>query len=187
MTKSKLALAILAAGIFFSTACDNAKKTTAEAAIRDAQDEYARVAGQANLYVPEKAAEVRAAIQTAQDSFNDKKYSAAFEASRTLPVKLRELRDAADARKKELTSQWNDLSNSIPDLIAAIQTKADALTKRRRFPKPIAESFDSAKQTWEDAGSAFNAGKVQDALAKGSAAKAALTELEAKLKIKPAA
>ncbi|MBZ5665282.1 MAG: septation ring formation regulator EzrA, partial [Acidobacteriia bacterium] len=148
--KTKLARAAILAGMLFVVACNSAKKTTADSAIKAAQTAYADIADQANRYVPDQAKDVQAAIQTAQDAFNKGDYSEAFEASRTLPVKVKGLKTAAAARKDELTAQWNELSNSMPGMVSAVQTKVDALTKKRKLPKGVADSLASAKQTWTE-------------------------------------
>jgi hypothetical protein len=183
----KLAPAAILAGMLFFIGCENTKKTTADSAIKGAQTAYANIADQANRYVPDQAKDVQAAIQSAQDAFNKGDYSEAFEDARTLPVKVKGLKTAASARKDELTAQWNELSNSMPGLMSAIQTRVDTLTKRRKLPKGVADSLASAKQTWTDASAAFSAGLLPEALVKASAAKAALTELQTKLGTKPAA
>ena len=186
--RTKLALAAILAGTLSFAACvESAKKTTADTAIKNAQRAYDDIAEQATRYVPEQAKEVRAAIQEAQDDFNKGDYSLAFEDARTLPVKLKGLKTAVSAKKDELTAEWNQLNNSIPGLVSAVQTKVEVLTKRRRLPKGVADSLASAKQTWTDASTAFTSGQLPDALEKAAAAKAALTELQAKLGIKPAA
>jgi hypothetical protein len=188
MMRTKLALAVILTGTLFCVACvESAKKTTADTAIKDAQTAYADIADQANRYVPGQAKEVRAAIHEAQDDFNKGHYSLAFEDARTLPVKLKALKTAASTRRNELTAQWNELSNSMPGLVSAVQTKVDTLTKKRRLPKGVADRLATAKQTWTDASTAFTSGQLSDALEKASAAKASLTELQTKLGIKPAA
>jgi hypothetical protein len=185
--KTKLLLAAILAGMMFFTACENAKKTAADAAIKGAQTAYASVADQANQYVPDQAKEVQAAIQSAKDAFDKGDYNAAFEASKTLPVKVKALATAAAAKKDELTAKWNELSGSMPGLVSAVQTKVDALTKSHKLPKGAADSLASVKQTWTDASAAFASGQLPDALAKAYAAKAKLTELQTTLGIKPAA
>jgi hypothetical protein len=185
--KTKLALASILAGMMLFAACDNAKKTGADAAIKGAQAAYAAVADQANQYVPEQAKDVQAGIQSAKDSFDKGDYTAAFEASKTLPGKVQDLAKAADAKKAELTAKWNELSSSMPGLVSAVQTKVDALTKSHKLPAGAADGLASVKQTWTDASAAFTSGQIPDALAKASAAKAKLTELQTTLGIKPAA
>ena len=70
--------------MMFFTACENAQKTGADAAIKSAQTAYAAVADQANQYVPDQAKDVEAAIQSAKAAFDKGDDAAAFEACETL-------------------------------------------------------------------------------------------------------
>jgi hypothetical protein len=83
--KTKLALTAILAAMMFFTACENAQKAGADAAIKSAQTAYAAVADQANQYVPDQAKDVQAAIQSAKAAFARGDYAAAFEASKALP------------------------------------------------------------------------------------------------------
>jgi hypothetical protein len=185
--KIKLALTAILAGVMFSTACDNAQKTAADAAIKGAQTSYAAVADQASEYVPDQAKDVQTAIQSAKDAFDKGDYAAAFEASKALPGKVKDLAAAAAAKKDELTAKWTEMSGSMPGLVTAVQTKVAALTKSHKLPAGAADSLASVKQSWTDASTAFQSGQLSDAMAKASAAKAKLTELQTMLGMKPAA
>jgi hypothetical protein len=185
--KTKLVLAALLAGMLFVTACDSAKKAAADTAIKGAQTAYAAVADQASEYVPDQAKDVQASIQSAKDAFDKGDYNAALEATKGLPEKVKALAAAASAKKDELTAKWNEMGSSMPGLVSAVQTKVDALTKKHKLPAGVADNLTAAKQAWGDASSAFQSGKLQDAMTKASEAKAKLTELQAKLGMKPAA
>jgi hypothetical protein len=185
--KAKLILAILFAGMLFVAACDSAKKTAADATIKGAQTAYAAVADQAKEYVPDQAKDVQASIQSAKDAFDKGDYSAALEASKALPEKVKALATAAAAKKDELTAKWNELSGSMPGLVSAVQTKVDALTKKHKLPAGAADNMAAVKQAWGDASSAFQSGKLQDAMTKASEAKTKLTQLQTMLGMKPAA
>jgi hypothetical protein len=185
--KAKLVLAAILCGLMLFTACENAQKTGADTAIKAAQTAYAAVADQANQYVPDQAKDVQTAIQSAKDSFDKGDYTAAFEASKALPGKVKDLATAAAAKKDELTAKWGEISGSMPGLVSAVQAKVDALTKSHKLPAGAADTLASIKQTWTDASAAFTSGNLSDAMAKGSAAKAKLTELQTTLGIKPAA
>jgi hypothetical protein len=100
---------------------------------------------------------------------------------------VKALAAAAAAKKDELTVKWTEMSASMPGLVAAVQTKVNALTKSHKLPKGAADSLASVKQTWTDASAAFSTGQLSDAMAKASAAKAKLTELQTTLGMKPAA
>ncbi len=185
--KTKLALAAILAGLMFFTACENAQKAGADVAIKAAQTAFAAVADQANQYVPDQAKDVQTAIQSAKDAYDKGDYAAAFEAAKGLPEKVKALASAASAKKDELTAKWNDMSGSMPGLVSAVQTKVDALTKSHKLPAGAADTLTSIKQSWTDASTAFTSGNLSGAMAKASAAKAKLTELQTTLGMKPAA
>jgi hypothetical protein len=177
----------LFAGILFFIACDSAKKSAADAAINVAQGAYNAVADQANQYVPDQARDVQTSIQAAKEAFNKGDYSGAFDVARNLPEKIKALNAAISAKKADLTSKWNDLSAKFPGLVEAVQTRVDALQKHHKLPAGAADNFASAKQSWGEASSAFQSGKLQDAFTKASAAKEKLMQVEATLGMKPAA
>jgi hypothetical protein len=79
------------------------------------------------------------------------------------------------------------MSESMPGLVTAVQTRVDALTKRRKLPAGAAADLEFVKRSWTDASTAFQSGQLSGAMAKASAAKAKLTELQTMLKMKPAA
>jgi len=185
--KSKIVLCTILTGILFFTACDSAKKAAADEAIKAAQTAYGAVADQANQYVPDQAKDVQASIQAAKDAFDKGDYGAALDAAKTLPEKIKSLGAAAAAKKDELTAKWNDMSSSMPGLVSAVQTKVDALTKSHKLPAGAADDMAAIKQTWGDASSSFQSGKLQDAMAKASAAKEKLTQLQTMLGMKPGA
>jgi len=185
--KSRLFVPALLAGILLFSACDAAKKTAAETAIQGAQTAYSAVADQANQYVPNQAQDVQASIQAAKDAFNKGDYSAALDAAKGLPDKIKALAEAAKAKKDELTAKWNDMSSSMPGMVSAVQAKVDALTKTHKLPTGAADDLAAVKQAWSDASSSFSSGKLQDAMAEASAAKQKLIQLESMLGMKPAA
>jgi len=185
--KSKLLIPALVAGILCFAACDTARKTAAEAAIQGAQTAYSAVAEQANQYVPDQAKDVQASIQAAKDAYDKGDYSAALEAAKSLPEKIKALGAAAAAKKDELTAKWNEMSSSMPGLVSAVQTKVDALTKSHKLPAGAADNMAAVKQAWSDASAAFSSGKLQDAMSKASEAKDKLNQLQSKLGMKPAA
>jgi len=185
--KTKLVLAALLAGMLIFTACDSGKKMAADAAIKGVQTAYSAVADQANEYVPDQAKDVQASIQSAKDAFDKGDYGAALEAAKGLPEKVKGLAAAASAKKDELTAKWNEMGSSMPGLVSAVQTKVDALTKSHKLPAGAADNMAAVKQAWGDASSAFQSGKLQDAMSKASEAKAKLTELQTALGMKPAA
>jgi hypothetical protein len=185
--KTKLLLIAMLAGIILFVACNDAQKSAADIAIKTAQGAYAVIADKANQYVPDQSKAVREAIDSTKEAYAKGDYAGAFAAARTLPGKIKDLAAAASARKDELTAKWNDLSSKMPGLVAAVQSRESALSKSHKLPAGANDTLASAKQIWSAAAAAFASGQIPDALAKASAAKQKLVDLEPKLGMKPAA
>ena len=73
-----------------------------------------------------------------------------------------------------LTDSWNSMSADLPNMVNAIQSRVDTLSKSKKLPKNLDQaSFDAAKtglddmkSTWSAATQSFNSGNVEDAVAK---------------------
>ena len=102
-------------------------KGPAEAALKAADEAIAKVAPDAQKFVPEQFATLTAAAAEAKASFDKGDYAAALAAAKDLPTKATEVMTAATAKKDELTGQWNVLSKDMPILVADWQKKFDEL------------------------------------------------------------
>ncbi len=79
----------------------------------------------------------------------------------------------------ELTAKWTILSAGVPKMVEAIQSRVDILSKSKKLPASItAEKFTevksvlaAVKEDWNKAQESFKAGKINDAVAVGTAAK----------------
>ncbi len=167
--KTKFVFAAILAGMMLFTACENAQKTAADAAIKGAQAAYAAVADQASRYVPDQAKDVQTAIQSAKDAFDKGDYAAAFEASKALPGKVNADPAISAYRKERRTDRQVEGNERIDArVLTAVQTKVNALTKSHKLPAGAADGLASVKQNWTDASTAFQSGQLSDAMAKAS-------------------
>jgi hypothetical protein len=147
-------------------------KGPAEAALKAADEAIAKVAPEAEKYVPEQFGTLTAAAAAAKGSFDKGDYAAALAVAKDLPAKATEVMTAATAKKEELMGQWNVLSKDMPILVADWQKKVDELSAMKRLPKGIDKAdLEQIKQrltdltgTWTKATEAFNAGDVKGAL-----------------------
>ena len=79
----------------------------------------------------------------------------------------------------ELTAKWTALSAGVPEMVDALQSRVDILAQSKKLPASItAEKFAEVKSVlaavkddWNKAQESFKAGKVNDAVAVGTAAK----------------
>jgi hypothetical protein len=161
------------------------QKAPAEAALKVADDAFAAIKAEAASYVPDQAKGVEDAIAASRDQFAKNDFAAALASAQAIPAKIDELKTAVAAKKNELTATWNSLSEGLPGMVQAIQSRVDILSKSRRLPKGLDQAtFDGAKAdlatattTWTDATSAFSAGNLMAAVTKAQEVKAKAAEI----------
>jgi len=185
--KSIVLSLVLLASACFLTACDNAKKMGADAAIKAADATLTPVLAEAQKYVPDQAKTVSDSLRQAKISFANGDYSAALDTAKGLPDQAKALVEAVKAKKDDLTAKFNQLSTSMPGLVTAAQTKFDALKKSHKLPAGADAALTTVKQTWADASTSMQSGDLSAAMEKATAAKDKLGDLQKMLGIKPAA
>ena len=86
-------------------------------------------------------------------------------------------------------AEWGELSQSVPQLVDALQSRIDTLSKSRKLPKNVDKAtfetiktdFETVKTDWTSASREFMAGAAADAVRKARAARAKAEEIHAKL------
>jgi len=167
----------------FAAGCS---KGPAEAALKAADEAIAKVAPDAEKYVPEQFKTLTDAAAAAKASFDKGDYAAALAVAKDLPAKATEVMTAATAKKDELMGQWNVLSKDMPILVADWQKKIDELIASKKLPKTatperieeIKAKFAEVNTTWTKATEAFNAGDIKGALENAGAVKASVDWME---------
>lgn len=187
------ALAIL---LLFASACANYREP-AQAAINEAGTALQNIAADAQKYAPDQYRAVADQLESAKSTFAKGDYKAALAAARDLPGKVTELASTTTAAKDQavaaLKDEWNSLSGDIPQMVEAIQSRVDMLSKSRKLPKNIDQaSFDAAKsglesmkQDWTAATQASGAGNVEEAVARVKSAQQKGNEVLGLLKMQP--
>ena len=161
------------------------QKAPAEAAVKASEQAFAAVKGEAAKYLPDQVKGVEDAIAAANASLAKGDYPAALTAAQALPARISELATAAAAKKAELTQSWTALAAGLPQVVQAIQSRVEILSKSKKLPAGLdKEKFEAAKtglatisQTWTEATSAAGAGNVIDAVAKANVVKAKASEV----------
>jgi hypothetical protein len=161
-------------------------KGPAEAALRAADEAIAKVAPDAEKFVPDQYKTLTDAAAAAKASFDKGDYAAALAAAKDLPAKATEVMTAATAKKDQLMGEWNVLSKDMPILVADWQKKFDELVASKKLPKTATpERIEELKgkladvsATWTKATEAFNAGDIKGAIENGAAVKASIDWME---------
>jgi len=161
-------------------------KGPAEAALKAADEAIAKVAPDAEKFVPDQFRMLTDAAAAAKASFDKGDYAAALASAKDLPTKATEVATAAAAKKDELMGQWNVLAKDMPILVADWQKKFDELAASKKLPKTatperieeLRGKLAEVNATWTKATDAFNAGDLKGALENGAGVKAAVDWME---------
>jgi hypothetical protein len=125
-----LGLAVLAGG------CSMAKGK-AESAIAEADSNLQAVAVDAQAYVPDQYAAAGAQLTAAKTDFESGSFADALTKAQEATTLVGGLAPAIEARKTELATMWQGMSEALPKTVQAIQGRVDELSKMRRLPAGI--------------------------------------------------
>jgi hypothetical protein len=184
--RSRLLGAVLA--VFVMAAC-SPMKDPAEAALADVNAAMQKVGPDALKYAPAEYANVNEQVAAVKAAFDRKDYETVLNMVHKLAPDMRLLAETVASKKGEammaLKDQWKNMSREVPKSFSAVETRIAELRKTRKLPTGVSKealagagaAVDAAKQGWSDAQSARTSGNVEDAVTKGKAAEAKLSEL----------
>lgn len=174
-----------------ATACS--QKDPAAEAITAAEGALAAVYDDAQKYLPERYAEVKAELDAGRKAFEEERYADAITAVKDVPAHAEALsKEVVAAKQKklsELNADWARLSGSLPGLLTNIGARLAELGKMRRLPQGMDKQLldetnaahASANAAWDEASQAFNAGDLETAVAKARDAEGTAQDLVARL------
>jgi DNA repair exonuclease SbcCD ATPase subunit len=186
-------VAALATLMFLAAGCS--QRDPAAEAIDAAEGALEAVYEDAQKYVPERYAEVKAELEAARKAFDEERYADAIATVKDIPAHAEELAKASvEAKQKhlaDLDTEWTRLSGSLPGLVAGIETRLGELGKMRKLPegmdKQLLEeanaAIGSAKGAWDEASAAFTAGDFDAAVTKARDVEAMAQDLMVRLGI----
>ncbi len=169
-------IAALATLVILAAGCS--QKDPAAEAIDAAEGALEAVYEDAQKYVPERYAEVKAELEAARRAFDEERYTDAIATVKDVPAHAEELaKVSVEAKQKhlaELNAEWTRLSGSLPGLVAGIEARLGELGKLRQLPKGMDKQLleeanaaaGSAKGAWDEASAAFMAGDFDAAVTK---------------------
>jgi hypothetical protein len=179
--KRNLVYLVIMMLVFALTAfgCANKDKAPAEAAVKAAEDAYAAIKAEATKQVPDQAKALESALAAAKEKLTKNDYKAALSEAQAVSGKVKELVDAMKAKKDEATKTWTSLSEGIPKMIEAIESRIGILSKSKKLPAGItADKFAEAKSglastkdEWTKALESSKAGNTVEAAAMANSVK----------------
>lgn len=188
---TRLGLVLPLAGLLVFAACS--QKDPAREAIAASEDALNAVYEDAQKYVPERYAEVKAKLDAARAAYGEERYAEAIEAVKDVPADAealaKEAAAAREARLSEMNADWARLSGTLPGLLAGIGSRLDELSGLRRLPRGMDRQLldearaahASAMTAWSEASTAFGAGDLETAVGKARDAEGMAQDLVARL------
>ncbi len=179
-----LAVVLLLTTVIFM-ACGSRDKGPAELAIKAAEGAVSDAKAEAEKIIPDQVKALETALASAKDKLTKGNYKSALTEAQALAGKAKEVIAAAKAKKDELTKKWTDLSQGLPKMVEAIQSRVDILSQASQLPAGLtAEKFAevksglaAAKEAWGKALDTFKAGKVADAISMANSVKGSVVKI----------
>lgn len=180
-----LGLALVAATLL-AAGCAS-QKEPATKAVADIEASLSSLQADASEYASAELQPVEDALASLKTNLANNDYKAVLAAAPAVSSQVAALQQTVAQKKEEAqaalaaaTEKWQSLSADVPNMLSAIQSRVDVLSKSKKLPKNVsADAFQSAKDglaelksNWDEASAAFTAGKATDAVAKAEAAKA---------------
>ena len=184
---------ILAA--FLLAACAN-QKGPAEKAVADIEASLASIRDDAAKYASTELEQVESGLASLKDNLGKKDYKAVVAAAPAVSAQLSALQQTVNTKRAEAqaamaaaTEQWKTLSAEVPDMLSAIQSRVDILSKSKKLPKNVSsdafqaakDGLDFMKSSWAEATAASGAGDPVSAVSKAQAVKDRGTEVLSQL------
>jgi hypothetical protein len=173
---------------FAIAGCAN-KMAPAQKAIADVEAAVAAAGEDATKYIPEQVQAVNDQVANLKAMFDKKDYKGVLAAAPAVLTQAQGLTSAAAAKKTEMmdayAGEWSTLSSSVPEAVAAIQSRVDVLSKSKKLPAGMdAATLDSVKTSlaeantmWSQATEAQAAGDLEQAVTLAQQVKTRTDEL----------
>lgn len=162
---------ILLCAVMLFSAC-SADKGPAQLAIKAAEEAVNAAKAEAGKIVPDQIAALESALASAKEKLSKGEIKAALEEAQGLIGKAKDVVAAAKAKKDELTQKWTDLSQGLPKMVEAVQSRVDILSQAKKLPadmtaEKLAEvksGLAAVKEDWAKAQESFKSGNMADAI-----------------------
>jgi hypothetical protein len=177
-----LTIALMASTLLAIGGCSRAKDdatravSTAEASLADVRDDAAR-------YMPNELQSVDSSVTALKESMAKGDYKVVVANAPAVNSSIESLKSGVAAKRAENTAaaaEWNTYATDVPQMVTALQSRVDTLSKSKRMPKnldstafgTVKTDLEALKGDWAAASSAHDSGNDIEAVNKAKAAKA---------------
>ena len=153
-------------------ACANQKEPAA-AAISGIDAAINTASAEASKYVPDQLTDVQAKFAALKDSFDKQDYKSVLTGGPAVLTAAQGLVAAAAAKKDEvmkaLNGDWTSMAASLPNLVGAVKSRVDMLSKSKKPPAGVdlaaaKMSLEESTSLWTKAQGAFSSGNLEEAV-----------------------
>jgi hypothetical protein len=167
-------VALVAAALVVA-GCKN-QMEPAQKAISDIEAAVAAAGDDATKYVPDEVRAVNDQVANLKAQFDKKDYKGVIAAAPAVLAQAQALAGSAAAKKTEamdaLNAEWGSLASSVPQAVAAVQSRVDILSKSKKLPANVDKATLEAAKTgvsevntlWTQASSAQTSGDLEQAV-----------------------
>jgi hypothetical protein len=174
-----IATVILAAG------CAGQKEPAANA-VSQIESSLSSLRADAQKYAPTELQAIDSAVSTLKSSLSSGDYKAVLATAPSVSSQVTALQQTIATKRQQMeaavaaaSQQWQSLSADVPQMVQAIQSRVDILSKAKKLPANISketlqaakDGLESMKSAWGEATTLFSAGNPVDAATKAQAIK----------------
>jgi hypothetical protein len=184
MKKTTLWLPLIATCLAVA-GCANQKEPAANA-ITQIETSLSSLRADAEKYAASELQQVDSAVATLKSSLASGDYKAVLASAPAVTSQVSALQQTIATKRQQMeaavaaaSQQWQSLSAQVPQMVQAIQSRVDILSKSKKLPANISaetlqaakDGLESMKSAWGEATTLFSAGNAVDAATKAQAIK----------------
>jgi len=182
-----LRMAVLISAIALLAGCSS--KGPAETALKAADQALEGARATLEGYLPAQMASLQQASAAAHEKFDKGDYKGAMADAQALVTQVQAASTEAGQKKEEYAKMWNEMSGTMPAMMTALDTKVNELSAMKKLPEgmnaqmleEVKMEMSAAQQQWSQASTAYQEGRVADAMQLAGQVKTSVEGMMAKV------
>jgi DNA repair exonuclease SbcCD ATPase subunit len=182
-----LRMAVLVGAIALVAGCSS--KGPAETALKAADQALEGAKPTLEAYLPAQMASLQQASAAAHEKFDKGDYKGAMADAQALVTQVQAAVTEAGQKKEEYSKMWNEMSGTMPAMMTALETKVNELAAMKKMPAgmnpqtldEVKTEMAAAQQQWGQASTAYQEGRVSDAMQMAGQVKSSVEGMMAKV------
>ena len=182
-----LRMAVLLSAISLLAGCSS--KGPAESALKAADEALEGARPTLQSYAPEQLATLQQASTGAHEKFDKGDYKGAMADAQAMMPQIQAAVAEAGQKKEEFGKMWNEMATALPAMMGTLETKVNELSAMKKLPAgmtaesvtAIKNEMAAAQAQWSQASTAYQEGRVAEAMQLGMQVKSSVENLMGKV------